>query len=366
MFKKLVDSIKRELILNRYPIIIFSFSRAIIITVIILTSLYSLGTPNILAMDARSYLQIAQNGYTFNGDYHDEGSYIAFFPLFPIIVRFVSLAGIDLIFSAIIVNFIFGLFSSILLYKLTVNQFGDKAGIAAVFLFSFFPTSIFLTVPYTESLFLFLSLLTLYFIDKKNFLSASIFTGLALVARPTGIILLLILMVYLIKDKSKSFLTPVYLLISLIPFSLFLLYQYKFYNTPFAFMIAENINWHHEATFPWIGFSNFLHYGVFSNNLSIMWGVDFFFLLLMIITLILATKTVKPVFLLFGWGVVLLTLSQTYILGLSRFMLVVIPFYMYWGNFLKERSVTKMLIFCLFSSWLVFDTILFILYKQIY
>ena len=175
---------------------IFLVSRILIFFIFSFLFTYNFGIPQFSQWDANTYLSIAKEGYQFFGSYKDAGSYIAFFPLFPLIVRiFSEISHADILFSALSLNLVFGICSAVLIYKIAINS---------VLLFSFFPTSIFLTVPYSESLFLFVVLLSFILLENKKFFYASVFISLSLITRLTGIILIPALFYYLFRKKIKN------------------------------------------------------------------------------------------------------------------------------------------------------------------
>jgi hypothetical protein len=93
--------------------------------------------------DAVHYLDIATQGY--------QGTDMAFFPLFPLLIRIVgSLAGNHLVAGLLISNasFFFGL---LFLYKLLEREYDRAVARRAIFYVSIFPTSVYFTAVYTES-----------------------------------------------------------------------------------------------------------------------------------------------------------------------------------------------------------------------
>ncbi|EKD86287.1 MAG: hypothetical protein ACD_37C00375G0001, partial [uncultured bacterium] len=121
-----------------------------------------------------------------------------------------------------------------------------------------------------------------------------------------------------------------------------------------------------QLVFPWIGFGNLIGYALSSGSLSTMWRTDLVMLSIMIITLILAKKNINAFFMIFGFGVILLTINQSFILGTSRYMLMVLPFYFFWGKFLTKHSLAKQIVLAISISWMTFNSILFLLSKPLF
>lgn len=158
--------------------------------------------------DGVHYLRIAQNGY--DAQYSQ-----AFFPLYPLLIRFVNMLPknptldtrifVDpsyFIVGLILSNILF-LISLYYFYKLIRIDFDHKIALGAVVLLVSFPTSFYFGSVYTESLFLLLVLATLYFTRKGNFLAAGIFSLFASVTRIFGLLLIPVLLIELyLKIKS--------------------------------------------------------------------------------------------------------------------------------------------------------------------
>lgn len=338
------------------PIIVFISSRILVFAVYYLSSFYGVGA-KLFQWDANGYLSIARNGYIFNGDYAGIGSYIGFFPLYPIIVRVLSIiTTIDVSFSALIVSFISGLIATILLYELVEKWAGKEAGLNASFLFSFFPMSVFLSSAYTESLFSLIILSAFLAIQRKKFFLASFFVSLSLITRITGFILLPIFIFEFYRYKKSVVLSALVSLLTLIPFYIYILFQYIKYNNPLAFLTVQKINWFHQTAFPWDGFIDFIRY----VPSDIMYRVDLFFLVIMTLTLLGSFRNLNKNLIFFGLGIIVLSFCETFVLGLSRYLMLVLPFYFFWGKFLTKHYLLREVIFMFSASWLAFNTVLFV------
>ncbi len=131
--------------------------------------------------DAVHYLQIARHGYY--------GTDMAFFPLYPLLIRIVGTwIGNDLIAGLIISNaaFFFGL---LFFYKLVEHQYNRAFAHRAIFYVSIFPTAIFFSAVYTEALFFALTVASFYYIREHKWVTAGILGGLAALTRVEGVIL---------------------------------------------------------------------------------------------------------------------------------------------------------------------------------
>ena len=138
--------------------------------------------------DGVHYLSIALNGYTTEA---------RFFPFLPLIIRFVSqlfFANSQSISAYFWTGFLitnpafFGVL--IIFYKLIRLDFADKIAKSSLIFLLIFPTSFFFGSIYTESIFLFLLLISLYYARKKQWLQASLFAALLTITRLNGILIL--------------------------------------------------------------------------------------------------------------------------------------------------------------------------------
>lgn len=101
--------------------------------------------------DSEHYLSIAQNGYTSVWQ-------TAFFPLIPVLIRFIGVKGLLIVNQAAFFAVLF------LLYSLTA-----KKESYILQLFAFGSCGFFSMIPYTEVLLLFLTLLVYYLFTKRRF-----------------------------------------------------------------------------------------------------------------------------------------------------------------------------------------------------
>jgi hypothetical protein len=103
--------------------------------------------------DALWYQQIAEHGYQAGN------ATVAFNPLYPLLSRIVSLPlGGQVVLAELVVSSAAFLVSMMLLYRIARLESGPIASRLAVLLTALFPTGFFLLAPYTESLYLALTL----------------------------------------------------------------------------------------------------------------------------------------------------------------------------------------------------------------
>jgi Mannosyltransferase (PIG-V) len=140
--------------------------------------------------DAVWYLRLADRGWS------TEDASAAFFPLYPLAVRAVSwiLPGEDL-FAAIVVSNLAFLGALLALFALTAEAFGERIARRAIVVTAIFPTAFFFLAPYTESLFLFLSVLAFRAARHDRWGLVALFGAGAALTRSVGILLVPALLV---------------------------------------------------------------------------------------------------------------------------------------------------------------------------
>jgi hypothetical protein len=136
--------------------------------------------------DSWWYARIAQHGYTFST--HRLSS-IVFYPLFPTVIKAVGLATGNVYVAGMVVSTVC-LFLSILALQMWLDDRGmGKASAMTVALMLCFPFGFFWASMYSESLFLLLALSTFVAYERGGLWPAAAFAFLAVMARPTGLII---------------------------------------------------------------------------------------------------------------------------------------------------------------------------------
>lgn len=179
--------------------------------------------------DGTHYVRLAENGYVDTGTQ-------AFFPVYPALVRVVkTFTHLPIVLSGQIISLFFLLLSIILIHYLFPGS------VTKVLLWTLlFPTSFFFATVYTESLFLFETLLFFFLLTQKKYLPAAIVAGFAGATRLVGVFLTLSLLIELVRARVKP-LTYLLLLVSLsgfLGYSFFLYYQF---GDPLMFLHVQGM-----------------------------------------------------------------------------------------------------------------------------
>jgi hypothetical protein len=149
--------------------------------------------------DGLWFLQIAAHGYAA----HDGSA--AFFPLYPLAIRWLSFAiGGHPYAAALIVSNVAMFVSLLLLYALSRREFDQDIARRSVLYLAVFPTSFFLFAPYSESLFLMLVLACFWWMRRGRWELAGLAGALAALTRNLGVLLVLPMLVEALELSRPS------------------------------------------------------------------------------------------------------------------------------------------------------------------
>ena len=145
----------------------------------------------LLAADATWYIGIAQGGYSAApADLHQPQNWV-FFPLLPLLLRFLTTITGSYLISGVIISNLALLGALILLERITRELgYSEVTAKRAVWLMSLWPMSFCFSAPLTESLFSFLLLSSISLLLRGRVLASGAIFGLLTACRPTGFLML--------------------------------------------------------------------------------------------------------------------------------------------------------------------------------
>ncbi len=294
--------------------------------------------------DSRWYFSIIKDGYQPPAQWGVSYSNMAFFPLYPYLVKSLGWFGLDLpngyyILIGLILSNLCFLGSVALLYKLIVGPLGFRHAAAqrALVLLFVFPASFFFSSFYPESLFLFLTLAAFALAFEERWLLTGICTALAILARPQGIVLAFAL-AWLYMEKRNWRLQDIRLNVlwfALAPLAL-VLHFYTLYlksGHPFAYF---------DATAAWGG----VNASIFQNPLQNLQGpsldvfkIDFILIILFLIcSVYMLWKWPIKAFGVFALIMCIMPLATGLLVSMSRELVVIFPVFILLGEKLKRRE----------------------------
>ncbi len=322
--------------------------------------------------DAQHYINIAKYGYAANVE--DGHVYlIVFFPLYPWLIRLLTLITRNYEVSALIISYLCFSGAIVYLYKLLRIDYNKKTTYNAIYALCFFPFAFFFGGIMTESLFLFIVCSFLYYLRKHKYLPVTILGFLAGMTKVQGNFLALCIIAELCTSErlfkkiktgewpqalKKIFFTGIKCVPMVGGTVVYLIVNYMVEGDPFRFLTYQREHWGNYLAPPWNTFDYLKGY---SSTWFSGWGMAMFLpeFLLMIITLaflILAFKyKLHPTYLVYFVVFYLITYSSSWLISGGRYTSNIIPLFVTIGVFLSKHKKVR-------NPYLVFSLIFMICY----
>ena len=319
----------------------------------------------LLRWDSAWYATILNEGYKYDGNDLVQQS-VNYYPLYPLIAKALTIfVHTDGLLALLVVANVAAALSVLLLFKYVRQEHGDELALLTIAFVSFFPTSLFLSAGYTESLALLLILCCFMLLKREQFILAAAFAGLASVTRVTG----LVLMPVIIWELWCKFGTDYRRFVSYAVFCsilatsglcLYMFYLWIAFDSPFAF-VTNHAAW--EGGSGGIGhnfisallLTGFLPFRVYTYPLPT--GFDVWFFLLFLTLILVYRKWLPSSLYLFALGVLILPyLTQTggpvKFRGMARYILLAFPVFIVMAKLCKNRNWLAACIIGLFAALL--------------
>lgn len=201
--------------------------------------------------DGPQYLLIARHGYAASGD---QRLALAFFPLYPWLIRLTTIVVRDAVLGAFLVSTVASVAAGVLLARLVAIDYPRHLARRAVWFLFIFPTSYFMHIDYSESVFLALVLASFVAARRERWMWAGLVGAFAALARPNGILLFVALGADALWElwETRRF-NWRWLWVGLVPmgFAVYLLVNYRITGDPLAFLSVQREHWSHTLVTPW-------------------------------------------------------------------------------------------------------------------
>src|SRR2546421_12869979 len=212
--------------------------------------------------DSLHYSYLATHGYT-------DWWRTPFFPLFPLLERYLPVVKGDPFIAGLIISNVAGLGMLVVLYRLVEEDFDSERAYRTALYLSVFPTAFFFAAAYTESLFLLLALLGFYYMRQGNWWLAGACGFFATLTRSTGLLLLVPFCYEYLRQhqfKLRIMRFDVFGGVLIVAgLGLFMLYCYHRFHSFFPFSRAEDFMWSREPQSPWFLIKNVIA-GIAQSN----------------------------------------------------------------------------------------------------
>ncbi|HZY99108.1 MAG TPA: mannosyltransferase family protein, partial [Candidatus Baltobacteraceae bacterium] len=281
--------------------------------------------------DAVHYLDIATKGYT--------GFDMAFFPLYPLLIRGIgALAGNHLVAGLLVSNaaFFFGL---LFLYKLLEHEYDRPTARRAIFYVSVFPTAVFFSAVYSESLFFMLTVASFYYMRGHRWWLAGIIGFFAALSRVEGILLAVPFAIewitYYWTPLRRGGRQRMAAIVNLAPVALvvcgllvYMAYLWVLRADPLYFSHVQ-IHWNRHFALPWVSVFNAFHkIAIATTGQTVATqSLEIAFTFLMIAVLGFGFLSLRPSYIAYMGLSILAPMCTSSLMSMPRFALVLFPMF---------------------------------------
>jgi hypothetical protein len=287
--------------------------------------------------DAYWFLNIARNGYVYAGPQDQlnrkagraKETNVTPFPLYPLLVWFASIGLGDLSLSALFVSWLFYFVAMLVLFRLVARAFDEDTGARAVLYASIYPIGFIYSAMYSESLFLLLTLLAIQAAEEGRVVRAGLCgMGASLTRLAGGLLAVPLAAQIFYGDPSRPASNRAHralLAAGLVTLGWVVYFSYlQGLTGDFYAYFAAQLGWHKSFAPPWASLAKLLGPGLFRDGVRCL---DLATFLLFILLAVRGRRTLRIGQLLYLFVGILMPLSSTNLLGLTRYLMVLFPAY---------------------------------------
>lgn len=288
--------------------------------------------------DSINYQKLAEFGYLATDEMRPR---LVFYPLYPWTIRFFTFVTHDYLVSAFIISTIASLAMAIVFYRLVSLEHTPQIAERAVWFLFIFPTSYFLHIGYTESLFLLLAISSVLAARRQLWLLAGVLGALTCLTRVNGLVLIPALFV----EAGHQYWTGrrwqwQWLSVGIIAlgFGGYLLLNHHVTGDFFAFSAIMRQNFFKSLTWPWNGLSSAI--GSFQREPSEaqMIGMqELMFIVLGLVCTVVSWVKLRPVYSVWMTVNWLLFTSVTFVLSVPRYTITMFPIFILFAMLAARR-----------------------------
>lgn len=288
--------------------------------------------------DAPHYLRIAQVGYRPHTVSGDDPLFIVFFPFFPLAVKIVSFVVRDFVASGLLVSYAASVGCGWFLYRLVRIDGDHDEAWRSVLLFFAFPTAYFMAAPYTEALFCFAVVASIYAARTNRWPQAGLAGALATGTRVAGVALLPALLIEAWPRMRRI----VWIAVAGLGLAVYLAVNLVVHHDPLWFLHVQSTHWYQHAIPPWqsiidaakdvrTSFDDPTRAFILVGRLvGFVFGV---------IVLLLGTRRLRLADAVYAWAGFVLILSTSWLISLPRYLIAIYPIFIIGARATRSRSV---------------------------
>ena len=269
--------------------------------------------------DAVDYINIARHGYT-------SLFWVNWFPAYPLSIRALDYVSPSPLVSAFIVSWI-SLVGALYFYIKIVRRLfkvNDQIEpLRALAFFALFPTAVFLIAPFSESLFAFLALGSIYFALSNKWLAAALMAMVCSGTHITGIFVVILIGLILWEEHRSLSKTLLALMIGSIGLLSYMAYLWIDWHDPLAFLKTQSV--YHS----WVQNS-------YTNLITTMSATNLIFIVLIVVAAVYWWKRRRSLALYALFFLAIPLIGRQYG-GFDRYVLMAFPIPLMAYSYLKDR-----------------------------
>lgn len=317
-----------------------------------------------ISFDARHYLNIAENWYQSTGA---DQNLLVFLPFYPVVVRIFNFIFNDYLVSGLFVSNAACVFAGYVFYELVLLDADRHTAMRSLKYLCILPAAFLLSAPLSDSLFLLLSVSSMYFARKKNYAAAGVMGFFCAFTRLLGVTIFAPVCFELVSDivrerkagkvsaehTARQIIDAASLLLIPAGLGLYLFINARVAGNAFAFLTYQNANWQqrpgwffHTAEYQF----DYLLAAVETENFKQilgLWLPNLAFLIGSLALLIGASDRIRPSYIAYFILYYLMSMGATWLLSAPRYLTALFPVALSLG-LVTERKSTDFLatIFC--------------------
>lgn len=357
-FNQTVRDVTVDLIVSRFAIIVVAELAAVIIGQ--RPGEHSQESKNLLLAvwgrwDAVHYIDIATIGY--------HGTDMAFFPLYPLLIAALGSALGNHLIAGLIISNAALFFALLFLYKLVEHEFDRGVARRAIFYISIFPTAVFFSAVYTESLFLMLTVASFYYMRERRFWLAGVIGFFAAMTRVEGVLLVVPFVIEWAtanwKPSKRAFIDLIPLIFIACGLAVYMGYLWVLNGDPLYFSHIQT-HWNRHLAAPWTSVLTSVHkIATAANGQTVAnQAIELGFTALMIGVLVGGWRKLKPSYIAYMGLSILVPMSTSSLMSMQRFALVLFPMFAILALWGRRPSVNNAIV-AFFLPLLGLFTVLF-------
>jgi len=302
------------------------------------------------------YREIAEFGY---GAYGAGDGSLAFYPLFPWLMRLVTYITRSYLIAGLLISGIASVIAAIALRRLVQLDYAGSVAMRSVWFFLIFPTAYFLHVPYSESLFIALALTCLMTARTERWWIAGLLGALCWMTRGVGVVLV----PALAAEAAQQYYARRrwdwrWVWIAIVPagFAVYLLINWHITGSAFAFLQTRRVSFHQSFALPFVGIRQAIKAHYLGANEAEMVGVqELVFVALSFVCMILSWIKLRSVYAVWMTAMWFLVTSMSFLQSVPRYTLTMFPIFILFALLGRNRfwsaaiTVWSLLFFALFA-----------------